>query len=574
MFPEPRKPPIPEMKSEVNVAPRNSFLFEARALGQSLAPLLRTGSFWFRPTMVPGLLNCLARWRFAISGLVSIGAIRYPDHLALVDDDGELTYTQLRDHSIALAEAMMDLGLGESSAFGVMARNGRGIIMPMAVKSYVGAEIMLMNTGASPIQIEGLIQQNDMKFLFIDEEFLDQLPEDMHGCRVVVSHMEDYSARDGLPDGALVMRDLYEAGGASAIKWRPKQGRIIIMSSGTTGLPKGILRDEPKTPSPLGAMADRVPWRRNMVIHQSATMFHAWGWANVIIAMATGATLVTQRNFDGGRCIDQCLRYGVQGMISAAVWLRHFREALLERPEDEAKLGPFEFLVSSGNAIPPWLVTELTERFGPVVCNFYGSTEAGLTSIATGPEMAERPDTAGRPGIGVRLAILDEHNRPVRPGEVGRLHTVMAMTFNGYLSEEDSFRTVDGMFEIGDLARQDEDGFLYICGRSDDMIIKGGENIFPREVEELVGAIHGTADVFARGVHDDDLVASLHVYVVRSDTELGRTLTEQSIKDHVAEHLASWSVPDRVFFVDSLPRNPAGKVVLRELDAQMAARAE
>ncbi|WP_448851820.1 AMP-binding protein [Corynebacterium sp. 335C] len=560
------------MKSEINVAPSNSFAFEAKAFAQTLGPLLRTGAFWMTPKMVPGVVDCLYRWKFAISSLVSLGAVRYPDRLALVDDEGELTYTELRDLSISLSEAMMDLGLAEHTPFGVMARNGRGIIMPMAAKSFVGAEILLMNTGASSAQIEGLIKQNGMKFLFIDEEFLGQLPDDMHGCRVVVSHMADYSTRDHLPEGALVMRDLAEAGGSSDIQRKPEQGRIIIMSSGTTGLPKGILRDEPKTPSPLGAVAERIPWRRNMVIHQSATMFHAWGWANVIIAMGTGATIVTQRNFDGAPCIDQCRKYGVDGMISAAIWLRNFRDALKERPELQSELGPFDFLVSSGNAIPPWLVTELTERFGPVVHNFYGSTEAGICTIATGEEMARNPETSGRPALGVRTAILDEKNRPVKTGEIGRLHTAMAMTFNGYLSAEDSFRTVDGMFEIGDLAKQDEDGYIYICGRSDDMIIKGGENVFPREVEELVGSIHGTGDVFARGVQDDDLIASLHVYVVRADNEDGRGLSEEGIKKFVADRLAAWSVPDEVFFVDSLPRNPAGKVVLRELDAQMEAR--
>ncbi len=557
------------MKAETNVSPGNPLGFQLKAAVKSLKPLLKSGALHMKPHHLPTMLKYLVRWRFAVSGLIHMSALRYPDRLALVDEYGELTYRELRDETISLAEAMMDRGLKAHTAFGVMARNGRGIVEPMAVKGLVGAEIMLMNTGASPAQIEGLIKQNDMRFLFIDEEFLGQLPEDMHGCHVIVSHLENRSDRSNIPAGAEVMEDLVAEGGRSTIPFKPEQGRIIIMSSGTTGLPKGILRDEPRTPATLGAVAERIPWRRNMVIHQSATMFHAWGWANVIIAMITGATVVTHRNIDGRRMVDQLEKYGCNGIIGAAVWLRKMRDVLAEDPS--RSVGPFEFMVSSGNAIPPWLVMELTERFGPVVCNFYGSTEAGLTSIATGPEMAQRPGTAGRPAIGVRLAIIDDEGNEVPRGEIGRLVTAQELTFNGYLSDKDRFHTYDGMFEIGDLAKMDDDGYIYVCGRSDDMIIKGGENVFPREVEELVGPIDGVGDIFGRGVHDDELMAELHLYVVRSDDHHGRTLTEKGIQDYVADRLASWSVPDKVIFVDHLPRNPAGKVVPRDLDRLVAA---
>lgn len=557
------------MKSEVNVAPYIPLPDQLKAIKQTAKPLIESGALWMAPKHAPKFAELMARWKFAVAGLIWFSAVRYPNRLALVDDEGELTYTELRDRAFALSRSMMDRGMTEQSAFGVIARNGRGIILPMAMKGYVGAEIMLMNIGSSPEQIEGLIEQNDVKYLFIDEEFLPQLPENQGDCKIVVSHLENPDDRSGLPEGALVMSDLVEEGLRSETKIprRPKQGRIIIMSSGTTGLPKGILRDEPKTPSTLGAIADRIPWRRNMVVHQSASMFHAWGWANVIIAMVTGATLVTQRHNDSDRFVELCERYRVNGLVSAAVWLQKFKDGLDKRPD--AKVGPFNFIVTSGNATPPWLVQYLTRKFGPVVCNFYGSTEAGATTIATGPEMARNPETAGRPVIGAQVVILDDNNNPVPAGQIGRIHTVQELSFNGYLSEKDKFRTVEGRYEIGDLGRIDEDGYLYICGRSDDMIIRGGENVFPREVEEFVSPLEGVYDVFARGVDTDEVIAGLHLYVVRTDNEAGQALTDESLKEAVTGCLASWSVPDEVIFVDELPRNAAGKVVPRYLDAKL-----
>ncbi|MBV7294395.1 AMP-binding protein [Corynebacterium sp. TAE3-ERU12] len=554
------------MKTETNVVPHNPISFQVKAALQSVKPLMESGALYMTPAQAPKIANYLRRWGFSVAALINMGALRYPNRLALVDDLGELTYTELRDQTVQMTKELIDRGMNNESSFGVIARNGRGIIIPMAMKAFTGARIMLMNIGASPSQIDALVERNNINYLFIDEEFLPQLPEDMHGCQIVITHLEDPNDRSGLPEGALVMQDLIDSGLHSKAKLedRPKQSRIVIMSSGTTGLPKGIMRDEPKTPATLGAIVDRVPWRRNLVIHQAASMFHAWGWANVIIAMGTGATLVTHRIFDAKKCIEQCKQYGVNGMISAAIWLRFLKDELDAQPD--TKIGPFKFMVSSGNAIPAWLVTALTRRFGPVVCNFYGSTEAGLTTIATGPELAAMPDTAGRPAIGVRLALLDENNNEVPRGEIGRLHCVQEMTFKGYLSEDDKYTTVDGMFEIGDTARMDENGYLYICGRSDDMIIKGGENVFPREVEELVGPMPGVADIYARGVQDDDLIAELHLYVVRDDTSEGEQLSAEAIQSYVGTHLASWSVPDKVIFMDHLPRNGAGKVVPRYID--------
>ncbi len=556
------------MSSEMS-PPKVPTLFQTLAFFKSVKPTLGSGAFYMTPKMVPGLLKTLLRWKFAVSGLIRLGAQRYPDRLALVDDYGELTYTELDAQNERLARALMDRGLTSKSAFGVIARNGRGIIQPMAVKGFTGAEIMLMNIGSSIQQIEGIIEQNNVSFLFIDDEFLDRAPLDREGLTIVVTAIDDPATRDFAKkhDNVLLMEDLIAEGGKTELEHKPEQGRIIIMSSGTTGLPKGVLRNEPKTPATIGAIADRIPWRRNLTVHQSASMFHAWGWANVIIAMVTGATLITMRRFDPNKMVDQCEKYQANAIISAAIFLRQFKDSLDKRPE--SKVGPFEFIVSSGNAIPGWLVSALTHRFGPVVCNFYGSTEAGVTSIASGPELALRPESAGRPTLSTCVRILDEDGKEVPRGTVGLLHTAQELSFIGYLNPKDKFQTVDGLFQIGDLARMDEEGYLYICGRADDMVIKGGENVFPREIEELLGPIPGIGDIYCRGMQNDEIVADLYLYIVRDSSKQGQDLTAEMLQDYCRENLADHSVPDKVFFVDRLPRNAVGKVVPREIDKMM-----
>ncbi|MDO5030304.1 MAG: AMP-binding protein [Corynebacterium sp.] len=549
-------------------APQVPLGLQVKAIFQSVAPLLRTGALHMTPKQAPQMLDYLRRLKFSVASLISMGALRYPDRLALVDDDGELTYSQLLENSQALARAMMDRGMTEKSSFGVIARNGRGIILPMAIKAFIGSEIMLMNIGSGPTQIRGIIDQNDTKFLFVDDEFLGNLPEDIDDVTVVVTSVTSPETRKNAPKNFVFMEDLIEEGRKSTTQFKPKpeQGRIIIMSSGTTGIPKGVLRNEPKTPATLGAIAERVPWRRNMVIHQSASMFHAWGWANVLIGLATGATIITMRIFDPKKAIDQCEKYGANGMISAAFFLRQIKDALDEEPN--RKIGPFRFIVSSGNAIPGWLVSALTHRFGPVICNFYGSTEAGLCSIASGPDLASRPESAGRPAIGAKVRILGDDGEEVEPGEVGMIHTAQELSFIGYLNKKDKFTTVDGLFQIGDLGRIDQDGYLYVCGRSDDMVIKGGENIFPREIEEILGPVPGIADVYCHGTNEnDEIFADLYLYVVREDSEPGKNLTGEMLREYVRENLAEHCMPDRVFFVDSLPRNAIGKVVPREVKA-------
>lgn len=551
--------------------PQLPFLFQAQSALRAIPPLAKSGILSMKPTQVPAFINTLRRWKFSAAGMLACSAKRYPDRLALVDDEGELTYKELFEQTKLLAAALKTRGMTADTSFGVVARNGRGIILPMAVKAILGSEIMLMNVGSSETQIDALLKQNNASFLFIDDEFLARAPQ-RDDLTIVVTSITTPETRANAPEGTLFMEDLIQDGVTAPqdFETTPKQGRIIIMSSGTMGLPKGVLRDEPKTPTSMGSVADRVPWRKNMVVHQSASMFHAWGWGNVIAALGTGSTLLTMRIFDAEKAVKQCEKYGANGMISAAFFLRQIEDYLQEHPDTH--IGPFKFVVSSGNAIPAWLVSALTQRFGPVIGNFYGSTEAGICSIATGTDLAKRPATAGKPAIGAKVRILDEDGNELPRGQVGLIHTAHELSFTGYMNPQNKFETKEGLLRIGDLGYMDEEGYIYVSGRADDMVIKGGENIFPRELEEHLGYIDGVGDVFCYGTNDDDaIVATLILCIVRDPNSPEKhKITVSWLRDHIRTHLADHSVPDEVYFVDELPRNANGKIVPREVKELVA----
>lgn len=507
------------------------------------------------------VLSAVRRYGMSIASLLEQQCARDPQRLALIDDVGELTYEQLRLDARALARSFAQNGVNPGDTVAALARNGRALLLPLAACAYVGAHIMLLNPASSATQVRAILAENHARVLVRDTEFAPGL-EDLPGIVQVAGHEEPGEAA-GVPALRHWVEEghVWDGGVYEPLPAKAKQVETIIMSSGTFGIPKGVILPVPRTPKVLGGIVDRIPWRRGMVVQQTASMFHAWGWLNVQIALATGSTIVARRYFRADQAVDDLLAYGVNGIVSAAVFLR---ELLRELDERGVSVGPMRFIASSGNAIPPVLVRQLIERFGPVLCNFYGSTEHGQIAIATGEELAVDPLTSGRAPMGVSLAILDEHGREVPTGQVGRVFSANSMSMAGFINSRDTFVTVNGMLFTGDLGYLAPDGQLFVKGRCDGMVIKGGENVYPNEVQDLLMTVPGVADVYVIG-RQDDVMAEVDAYVVAEESEAGLALTEDGLKQLVRSRLAEHNVPDTIVFVDELPRNEAGKVVPRLL---------
>ena len=502
------------------------------------------------PRAALALAPNLARYWFTTAREVEQGAAAAPDRIALIDDTGVLTYRQLRDDSRSLAKWLLALqderGLDELR-IGVMARNGRGIILPLAAKGYAGAHIFLLNIGSSPEQLAGIFAENDINVLFIDDEFADRLPANTDGITIVRAH-ED--GGEGLSIGQVVRRDVDR----QLPRW-PKHGNLVLMSSGTTGIPKGIVRPEPRMPFVVAGYLEAIPWRAGDTVQLTASIFHTWGWSALQVALATRSTIVTRRIFDPEACFRDIQRYRCDGLISSPIFFKQMLD--LQENYDTSSL---RYLASAGNAVSPALLRRTTERFGPILANIYGSTELALAAAASPEQMQADPTTVGKVPPGTVLKLYDDQGNEVRPGETGRIFLYNETALRGYTNPATEMVEIDGLVEMGDLGYLDDDGYLHVQSRNDDMIIVGGENVHPQSVVEVLEDMPGVGEVYAHGVDDEQMFKRIAVWVVKS-----ADITADAVREWVRAHLADHSIPRDVHFVDELPRNAVGKVVPRFL---------
>jgi len=222
---------------------------------------------------------------------------------------------------------------------------------------------------------------------------------------------------------------------------------------------------------------------------------------------------------------------------------------------------PLDIIASSGAALPGRLTREVLDRFGPVLYNVYGSTEVATATIATPTDLRAEPTTAGRPAPGTRVTILDPLGRPVGRTEIGQIFVGNRARFDGYTGGGGK-EIVDGLLSTGDMGHFDEQGRLFVDGRCDDMIVSGGENVYPREVEELLAHHPEIEEAVVVGAPDEKFGQALKAVVVR---RAGANVSAQALKTHVSERLARYKVPRTFEFVDALPRTATGKILRREL---------
>ncbi|QPK79365.1 AMP-binding protein [Corynebacterium lizhenjunii] len=558
----------------MNLAQLRRLPFHAKTAGQLARTLLSSGIIGPQggPKAIAALPAVLARYRFTTARELEQGALTCPQRVALIDDDGQLTYQELRDHARAFAKYLQQHAAASSLAsgaspirLGVMARNGRAIVTALGAKGYVGATIYLLNIGSSPEQLLGTLEENQITHLVVDSEFLERLPDNYsRDLDIVIGHVDPADAVPShLPEELPTLAEVC-ARDFSAVKLPvfPSHGPIVLMSSGTTGIPKGIIRPEPAFPAVLSTIMSNMPWRADQKVQLTASIFHTWGWACLNIALGARNTIVTRRVFDPVACLEDIERHRLDGLLSSPVFYKQMVEADPTGTYDASSL---TFIASSGHALSPQLVQDTIARFGPILANVYGSTELTLAAVANAKQIAADPTIGGKVASGTTMKILDSNGVEVPQGEVGEIFLSNSMTLTGYTKPGMEVERVQGLVSIGDLGYFDADGFLHVLGRADDMIIVGGENVHPQSVTEVLETMPGVHEVYSGGVDDPDTFKRIAVWVVRTKDALGQALTEDSIRAFVDEKLASHSIPRDVHFRDRLPRNPTGKVVPRLL---------
>lgn len=335
-----------------------------------------------------------------------------------------------------------------------------------------------------------------------------------------------------------------------------RDGRIIVLTSGTTGAPKGARRPTPNGFGPLVSIIDRIPLHVRDRVMIAAPLFHTWGYAALQVCFALRATIVLHRRFDPAATLAALVEHRCNALFAVPVMVQRLMEVPPPQPRPALKV-----VAVSGSALPGGLAPAFMNAYGDVLYNLYGSTEVSWASIACPADLRQAPTTAGRPPHGTRLAILDDAGQPVPAGRVGRILVGNEMLFEGYTSGIDRERH-DGLLDTGDLGRVNADGLLFVDGRADDMIVSGGENVFPSEVEQLLAQLPQVREAAVIGVPDEQYGQRLAAFLALHP---GETLDPDAVREYVRHYLARFSVPRDVVFVKYLPRNATGKVLAREL---------
>ncbi len=547
-------PAIDGLRRPLDAAGRVSgrAVIEMRALRQ----MRRAGMFppqW--PTRTVAGLASLRRYG-AMGGAVAAAAARDGDRVAVSDELGTLTYGELDRRSNALANAWRELGARPGTGIGVLARNHRGILDASYAAGKLGARVVYLNTDFAAPQLRDVAVREGVELLVHDEEF----------AAVVESHEARLGTFVAWTDSEhppeRTLEGLIASGDPSPPPAPGEAAKVIMLTSGTTGTPKGAPREGGSSFAPVGALLSKVPFQAGETTYDAAPLFHSLGFAHAMLGAGLGSRLVLRRRFDPEAVLAAIAAERATALIVVPVMLQRIL-ALPDEVIARHDTSSLRIIFSSGSQLEADLATRALEAFGPTLYNMYGSTEVAYATFATPEDLRAAPGCAGTVPMGTRVRILDERGEEVPRGQTGRIFVANGFQFEGYTGG-DTKEVIDGFMSSGDVGHFDENERLWVDGRDDEMIVSGGENVFPREIEELLVTHEAIEEAAAVGVDDPEWGKRLRAFVaLRPDA----SLSEDDVKSFVKTNLARYKVPRDVVFVEALPRNPTGKILKRELAA-------
>jgi fatty-acyl-CoA synthase len=508
-----------------------------------------------RPDRTARGLLALSRWGVSPAGAYASAASRFPRRTAIIDERGVLTFEEVHKRTNSLARGLAKAGISRESDVAIMCRNHRGFIEATVACAKLGAGVLYLNTAFAGPQIADVMRREDPIALIYDEDFSELVAEGGEGRKRFIAWSEPEAS---LSDPRL--SDLVAAEPNTDLAPPAEHGRVVILTSGTTGAPKGAARSQPSSIEPAAALFSKIPLKARETTVVAAPMFHSWGFAHFTLGLALASALVLRRRFDPEETLRAISQHRASALAVVPVMLQRILE-LGEETIARYDLGSLKVIALSGSALPGDLAIRAMDTFGDVLYNLYGSTEVAWATIATPEDLRAAPGTAGRPPLGTIVKLLDAEGHEVRPGEPGRIFVANEMVFEGYTGGGGK-EIVDGLMSTGDVGRFDAAGRLFVEGRDDEMIVSGGENVFPREVEDLLAEHGAVKEVAVIGVEDEQFGQRLKAFVVAAN---GAKLSGAAVQKYVRENLARYKVPRDVVFLPELPRNATGKVLKREL---------
>jgi len=507
-----------------------------------------------RPDKLARAGLALIRWgRGPAAGYIT-GAITCPDDPAVIDELGTLTFGEVDRRTNALARSLAKAGVKEGDGVGIMCRNHRGFIESTVAVAKLGADALYLNTAFAGPQLAEVAEREDPRALVYDEEFAGLLGRAGEGRLRLIGWHESGDADDA------TLEELIAAESEAPLKAVDRVGRTVILTSGTTGSPKGANRSSPESMEPAISFLSKIPLKHRQTTVVAAPLFHSWGFAHFTIGLLINSTLVLRHRFDPEECLADIERTRADSLVVVPVMMQRILD-LPKEVRNKYDTSSLSVVAASGSALPGDLATEWMDEFGDTLYNLYGSTEVAWATIASPQEMRAAPGTAGTPPRGTVVKLYDEQGDPVKQGETGRIFVGNELLFEGYTGGGTKDE-IDGLMATGDVGRFDAGGRLFVEGRDDEMIVSGGENVFPKEVEDLLARHEAVAEAAAFGMPDDDFGQRLLAYVVLKPDA---SASEGDLKNYVKANLARYKVPREIRFIAELPRNATGKVLKRTL---------
>jgi fatty-acyl-CoA synthase len=522
--------------------------------------IIEAGGFRLEPPQnYAAMVTEIAKWgEFGM--LPSMNARRTPHRAACIDDDGEFSYQELDEAAHAVANGLLDMGVRAGDGVALLARNHRWFLIANYGAARVGARIILLNSEFSGPQIKEVSEREGAKVIIYDDEYTKAVSkaEPKLGKLRALGINPDADEPSGSTD-----ETLEELIARSSKEPAPKAGKhasIIILTSGTTGTPKGANRSTPPTLAPVGGILSHVPFKAGEVTSLPSPMFHALGYLHGTLGLFLGSTLLLRRKFKPPLVLEDIEKHKATAMVVVPVMLSRILDAV-EKMDKKPDLSSLKVVFVSGSQLGAELASRALKDLGPVIYNMYGSTEIAFATIAGPKDLERNAATVGPVVKGVKVKIFDDNGKELPQGEVGRIFVGNAFPFEGYTGGGKK-QIIDGLLSSGDVGYFDEHGLLYVSGRDDEMIVSGGENVFPAEVEDLISGHPEVIEATAIGVEDKEWGHRLRAFVVKKQDA---SLDEDTVKHYVRDHLARYKVPREVVFLDELPRNPTGKILKREL---------
>jgi fatty-acyl-CoA synthase len=504
-------------------------------MARSIAKLYRAGIL--KPV---GLLRAIAsvvNMGTNLMVLLQFAAKLYPHRVAVIDEDRSLSYRELSERSYSLAVSLHDrYHIDRRYKVAIICVNHSAIVQSIFAVSRLGADVFLLNPEMSGDRLLESISRLQFDFIIYDE----RLTEIIHAAGLAAKSLPAYHPTAPSIDSLAATQ--------RTDRLKPRvNGKLVVMTGGTTGLPKTASR-RPTLMNflpPFIALVDRINLDLYRSVYVATPIYHGFGLATLFIGVVLGSTMYFRRKFDAVAACELINKHQIEVITVVPLMLQR----MLDRRAD--LLTSLQRIVSGGAMLPVPLARTTIDRLGKVLFNLYGTSEAGFCIMATPDLLARKPDSIGQPIWGVRASILDRENRPVTDGSIGRLCIASAWTV-------DRHRAI----ESGDLAYYDAEGDLFLCGRSDDMVVSGGENVYPIDLERALLQHADIAAVAVIGIDDPEFGQRLKAFIV---LQIDRHLDEPTLRDWLKPRIARYQMPAAIVFLPELPYTSLGKIDKKSL---------